>query len=232
MPEPYVPPGARQATDQARLTRARYQQAVAAIRKDRSTSQAQKRRELDELRVQYTNRMAELRRQRNDAHEAAQAQAIRAIMRPPLDGRFIKDSYHQHRRALRDAGLATLQEEFDWAELAQDQVLMKVVAAIAFQRMTPLPGDAATRLVERYINQRRPDGSFLDADAAGGYERWLGLRRTPEEVMAETAIYSVSGKPEPTTEPGPPPDPRQQAADRIAELFPTGDSGEPSAAVE
>jgi hypothetical protein len=70
-------------------------------------------------------------------------------------------------------------EEFDWAEVTGDSVLMKVCAALAFQRITPLPGDAATRRVERYVNQRLDNGSFLDADAAGGYQRWLELRRTP-----------------------------------------------------
>jgi hypothetical protein len=47
----YVPPAARQAAAQATLLRATYNQAVDAIRKDRSTSKAQKRTELDTLRV-------------------------------------------------------------------------------------------------------------------------------------------------------------------------------------
>jgi hypothetical protein len=135
-----------------------------------------------------------------------------------------RDSFHHHRRTLRDASLATLVEEFDWAEVAGDSVLMKVVCALAFQRATRVPGDAATRLVERYVNQRLSNGSFLDSDAAGAYQRWLDLRRTPEEVMAETAIYSTSDRPEPTTDPTPF-DPRQAAADKIAELFP--DNGQP-----
>jgi hypothetical protein len=73
MPEPYTPPAAKHAAEQARISRAQYQQAVAAIRKDRTTSEAQKRRELDELRVRYTDRMAELRRARNDAFQAEEA---------------------------------------------------------------------------------------------------------------------------------------------------------------
>lgn len=219
MAEPYVPPPAKQAAEQARITRAQYQRAVAAIRKDQTTSDPQKRRELDELRTRYTDRMAELRRQRNDAFQAEEAAAIAKLLRPPLDGRQSRDSFHAHRRTLRDATLAQLAEEFDWGEVAQDSVLMKAAAAIAFQRITPLPGDAATRLVERYVNQRLPNGSFLDPDAAGGYQRWLELRRTPEQVMAETAIFSVSGKPEPTTDPTPV-DPRERTAAKIAELFP------------
>jgi hypothetical protein len=153
------------------------------------------------------------------------AAAVTTLLRPPTDGRQIKDSFHAHRRTLRNASLAELAFEFDWGEVAQDGVLMKVCAALAFQRITPAPGDPATRLVERYVNQRLSNGSFLDADAAGGYQRWLDLRRTPEQVMAETAIFSVSGKPEPTTEPGPPPDPRQAAADKIAQLFPVEGNG-------
>ena len=220
MADPYVPPGARQAAQQATLLRAQYNEAVAAIRKDRTTSQAQKRTELDTLRTAYVGRMADLRSQWNRAMEAAQAAAITKLLKPPVDGRQTRDSFHGHRRTLRDASLAQLAEEFDWAEVAQDSVLMKVVAALAFQRATPVPGDGATRLVERYVNQRLDNGSPLDPDAAGGYQRWLELRRTPEEHMADTATFSVSGKPEPTAEPGPPPSPRQQAADKIAELFP------------
>jgi hypothetical protein len=226
MPEPYTPPAAKHAAEQARISRAQYQQAVAAIRKDRTTSDAQKRRELDTLRTAYTDRMAELRHARNAAFQAEEAAAVTTLLRPPTDGRQIKDSFHAHRRTLRNASLAELASEFDWGEVAQDGVLMKVCAALAFQRITPAPGDPATRLVERYVNQRLSNGSFLDADAAGGYQRWLDLRRTPEQVMAETAIFSVSGKPEPTTEPGPPPDPRQAAADKIAELFPTEGNGQ------
>jgi hypothetical protein len=225
MPGPYVPPAARKAADQARQTRARYQEAVSSIRRDRRTSQAQKRRELDALRSRYTDRMAELRRQRNDAYQAEEAAAIAKLLRPPLDGRQIKDSFHHHRRTLRDASLAQLAEEFDWAEVSGDAVLMKVVCALAFQRATPVPGDVATTLVERYVNQRLDNGSFLDADAAGGYQRWLDLRRSPEEVLAETAIYSTSDRPEPTNDPTPV-DPRQAAADKIAELFPEG-NGQP-----
>jgi hypothetical protein len=130
----------------------------------------------------------------------------------------LREQEHRRRHATA-ATLAQLAEEFDWGEVAQDSVLMKAAAAIAFQRITPLPGDAATRLVERYVNQRLPNGSFLDPDAAGGYQRWLELRRTPEQVMAETAIFSVSGKPEPTTDPTPV-DPRERTAAKIAELFP------------
>jgi hypothetical protein len=141
-----------------------------------------------------------------------------------VDGRQSKDSFHGHRRTLRDASLATLTEEFDWAEVAGDSVLMKVCAALAFQRATPLPGDAATRLVERYVNQRLSNGSYLDADAAGGYQRWLDLRRTPEQVMAETAVFSVSNRHEPVTDPTPA-DPRQAAADRTAALFPAEGNG-------
>jgi hypothetical protein len=211
MPGPYVPPAARKAADQARQTRARYQEAVSSIRRDRRTSQAQKRRELDALRSRYTDRMAELRRQRNDAYQAEEAAAIAKLLRPPLD--------------VRDASLAQLAEEFDWAEVSGDAVLMKVVCALAFQRATPVPGDVATTLVERYVNQRLDNGSFLDADAAGGYQRWLDLRRSPEEVLAETAIYSTSDRPEPTNDPTPV-DPRQAAADKIAELFPEG-NGQP-----
>ena len=161
---------------------------------------------------------------RNAAFQAEEAAAITKLLKPPVDGRQSKDSFHGHRRSLRDASLATLTEEFDWAEIAGDSVLMKVCAALAFQRATPLPGDAATRLVQRYVNQRLSNGSYLDADAAGGWERWLELRRTPEQVMAETAVYSVSGRPEPTTDPTPV-DPRQQAADKIAELFPAEGNG-------
>jgi hypothetical protein len=218
MPEPYTPPAAKQAAEQARRTRAQYQQAVAAIRRDRATSDAQKRRELDELRTRYTDRMGELRRTWNDAMEGARAGAISAILRPG-EGRQLRDSFHHHRRTLRDASLAQLAEEFDWAEVAQDQVLMQVVGALAFQRMTPVPGDQATKLVERFVNQRLSNGSFLFPDAAGGYARWLELRRTAEEHMADTATFSVSGRPEPTSDPTPS-DPRQQAADKIAELFP------------
>jgi hypothetical protein len=224
MADQYVPHAAREAAAQATRARAQYQQAVAAIRKDRTTSDAQKRRELDELRTRYTERMAELRRARNDAFRAEEAAAITKLLRPPVDGRQSRDSFHHHRRTLRDASLAELAAEFDWAEVAGDSVLMKVCAALAFQRITPIPGDAATRLVERYVNQRLDNGSFADADAAGGYQRWLELRRTPEEVMAETAVFSVSGRPEPTTDPTPV-DPRQQAADKIAELFPTEPTG-------
>ena len=224
MPDPYVPAAARQAAEQARIRRVQYQQAVAAIRKDTSTSQAQKRRELDELRTRYTDTMAALRRRWNDAFEAEQAAAVTKLLRPPLDGRQIKDSFHAHRRQLRDASLAQLAEEFDWGEVAGDTVLMKVVAALAFQRTTPVPGDVATRLVERYVNQRIPNGSFLDGDAAGAYQRILDLRRTPEQHMAETATFSVSGRPEPTADPTPV-DPRQAAADKIAELFPDAPGG-------
>jgi hypothetical protein len=169
--------------------------------------------------------MAELRSQWNGAMEAAQAAAITKLLRPPVAGRFINDSFHGHRRSLRDSSLATLVEEFDWAEVAGDAVLMKVCAALAFQRITPLPGDAATRLVERYVNQRLDDGSRLDPDAAGGYQRWLDLRRTPEQHLGDTATFSVSGRPEPTAEPGPPPSPRQVAADKIAQLFPADGNG-------
>jgi hypothetical protein len=222
MADPYVPAGARQAATQATQLRAQYTQAVAAIRKDKTTSQAQKRTEVDTLRGRYTPRMAELRSQWNGAMQAAQAAAVTTLLRPPVAGRFINDSFHGHRRTLRDASLATLVEEFDWAEVAGDSVLMKVCAALAFQRITPLPGDAATRLVERYVSQRLDDGSRLDPDAADGYQRWLDLRRTPEQHLGDTATFSVSDRPEATTEPGPPPSPRQQAADKIAELFPTG----------
>ena len=225
MADPYVPPGARQAAQQATLLRAQYNSAVGVIRKDRTTSQAQKRTELDTLRTAYVDRMAELRSQWNGAMEAAQAAAVTKLLKPPVAGRFINDSFHGHRRTLRDASVAQLAEEFDWAEVAGDSVLMKVCAALAFQRATPVPGDQATRLVERYVNQRLDNGSFLDPDAAGGYQRWLELRRTPEEHMADTATFSVSGRPEPTADPGPPPSPRQVAADKIAELFPADGNG-------
>jgi hypothetical protein len=79
--------------------------------------------------------------------------------------------------------------------------------------------------VERYVNQRLDNGGFLDPDAAGGYQRWLELRRTPEEHMADTATFSVSGRPEPTADPGPPPSPRQVAADKIAQMFPVEPNG-------
>jgi hypothetical protein len=224
MPDPYVPPGARQAAQQATLLRAQYNDAVAAIRADRITSKAEKRTELDALRVRYTNRMDELRRARNAAFQAEETAAITKLLRPPVDGRQSKDSFHGHRRQLRDASLAALTEEFDWAEVAGDSVLMKVCAALAFQRATPIPGDAATRLVERYVNQRLSNGSYLDADAAGGYQRWLDLRRTPEQVMAETAVFSVSNRPEPVTDPTPV-DPQQAIADRIAGLLPAEGNG-------
>jgi hypothetical protein len=223
MAEPYIPATAKRAAEQARVSRAQYQQAVAAIRKDATTSDAQKRRELDELRGRYTDRMAELRRTWNDAMQSEQAAAVTKIMRPG-EGRQTRDSFHHHRRTLRDASLATLVEEFDWAEVAGDGVLMQAVGALAFQRMTPVPGDQATRLFERFVNQRLSNGSFLFPDAAGGYQRWLELRRTPEEHLADTATFSVSGRPEPTTDPTPT-DPRQQAADKIAELFPTEPTG-------
>jgi hypothetical protein len=53
MADPYVPPGARQAAAQATQLRAQYNEAVGVIRKDRTTSQAQKRTELDTLRTSY-----------------------------------------------------------------------------------------------------------------------------------------------------------------------------------
>jgi hypothetical protein len=129
MPDPYVPPAAAQAAQQATLLRAQYNEAVGVIRKDRGTSQAQKRTELDTLRTSYVERMADLRSQWNRAMEAAQAAAVTKLLRPPVAGRFINDSFHGHRRTLRDASVAQLAEEFDWAEVAGDSVLMKVCAA-------------------------------------------------------------------------------------------------------
>jgi hypothetical protein len=220
----YVPPGAQAAAAEASRLRGRYNEALAAIRKDRTTPEAQKRRERDELRQRYLESMAAQRRAWNDAWQGAQAQAARKIMAVG-EGRAVKDSHHAHRRTLRNASLAQLTEELDWAELAQDTVLMRVVASLAFQRMTDVPGDVATRLLERVVNQRLDDGSFLFPDMAGGYQRWLDLRLTPEEHMAATAVFSTSRTPEPVTDPTPV-DPHQAAAERVDELFggPSGDS--------
>jgi hypothetical protein len=224
MADRYVPPGAKQAAAEATKLRASYGEALARIRKDPSTSQAQKRRELDELRARYLERMDAQRRAWNDAWQGEQDRAIRTIMRPTGDGRALKDSYHTHRRLLRDASVAQLAEELDWAEVSQDTVLLEVVAALSFQRMTPVPGDVATTLFERVINQRLPHGSFLFGDKAGAYQRWLDLRLSPEEHMAATAVFSTSGKPEPVQDPTPV-DPRQQAADKIAQMFPVEGDG-------
>ena len=224
MADRYVPHGAKQAAAEATKLRAQYQEAVAYIRKDTTTTQAQKRRELDALRQVYLERMDAQRRAWNDAWQAEQARAIATIMRPTGQDRALRDSFHAHRRLLRDASVAQLAEELDWAEVSQDSVLLEVVGALAFQRMTPVPGDMATVLFERFINQRLPNGSFLFGDKAGAYQRWLDLRLTPEEHMAATAVFSTSGKPEPVQDPTPV-DPRQAAASKIAELFPTEGNG-------
>jgi hypothetical protein len=175
---------------------------VTAIRADRSTSTPQKRRELDALRARYTDAMAAQRTGWNDAMQAAQEQAVRAIMRPG-NGRQVKDSYHSHRRQLRNASLAQLAEELDWAEVAEDSVLLQVVASLAFQRMTPAPGDPATRLVERVVNQRLSNGSLLFPDMAGGYQRWARPAPDPGGAHGGNGVVLRQRQARADTRPGP-----------------------------
>jgi hypothetical protein len=214
----YVPPLAEAAARQASRERARYQQAVAEVRKDRSTTKGQKRELLNRLQEVYQRRMQELRAQRNRAYQDAENDALRRIARPG-NGRQIKDSYHAHRHRLREAPLQTLIEEYEWAELADDGLLMKVCATLALARRTPLPEDHASALVDRYCNARLPGGNYLDPEAGIGWERLQGLARTTEEVLQETAVYSVSNRPEPV-EDSTPVDPREAAAAKLAELYP------------
>jgi hypothetical protein len=218
MADRYIPREAAAAMAEASRLRMQYREAVSVIRKDTTTTQAQKRRELGALRDRYLPAMAAQRSRYNAAYEAEQRAAIATMLRPG-NGRQLKDSFHHHRRALRDASLAELTAEFDWGEVCQDTVLMQVVGSLAFQRIADgPPGDVARRLFERFINQRLSNGSFLYPDAAGAYARWLDLRLTTEEHMAATATFSTSDRPEPTTDPTPV-DPNQAAADRAAVLL-------------
>jgi hypothetical protein len=238
MVDRYIPPGAQQAMQRASTERARYHQAKAAIRKDRTTDKAQKRRELDRLQEVYSRRQQENVAAYRAAYERAEYQAIVSIVRPQLaevGGRFMKDSYAAHRQRLRDAPLDALVEEYNWAKLAHDDLLMKVCAAIALTRRTPLPGDKASALVDRYANERLENDArrFLDPKAGVGWERLQALdQRTPADVMAETAVFSISSTPEPVEEPKVQPvHPRDAAAQKIAELYPAdGQASEPPSA--
>jgi hypothetical protein len=240
MPDRYVPPGAQAAMQRAGAERARYQQARAAIRKDKTTNKGQKRRELDRLQEVYARRQQENLAAYRAAYEQAEYQAIVSIVRPQLaevGGRFMKDSFAAHRQRLRDAPLDALVAEYYWAKLAHDDLLMKVCAGIALQRRTPnLPGDAASKLVARYANERLENDTrrYLDPKASVGWETLQALdQRTPADVMAETSVFSVSSTPEPVEEPNVQPvHPRDAARQKIEQLYPANGqaSSEPPSA--